>query len=369
MSKLSSIYDKQSIYNKGIVNEKYNYEIIGFNFPKNNYKIFFFIVIGIVLGKHNNQLRENIAWVNGNRGYERYFDCNKYDIIYHGSYFTKLGNFFNFNSIFSPFTRMRRIVILIKSIIDYIRLDIKHFTYWIEYCFVIESLISISPIKIVSPHIQDRQITWISYYAQLSKANLEIYQHGITPNINILPNKIYCNTFYALDDNQIIINKENIILNKDKCIFKKLKFKSGIVFSHFGKKDKFVIGIATQVNPIFINNLLKEISGNKLLAHYEIQFIMMLHPLDLVDKYILPYNLSIIVEKEKKYIDINILITENSTIIYDYYYAGFHNPIIQIDELNSADMFASIPSVKNFGQIIDAVEYIATYYNSKNNKE
>ena len=356
------ISSKKILYMKGLNNELSYYSEVSRKPPKNATKIFLFILGGIILAKHKEIVSKNIGWINGDRGYESFIDSSVYEIIHHGSFFVNGGKFRHYNSIFTIFNRLERWKIFFRSLVDFFSFDITHFSYWIEFCFLYQAIAMLSPMAIATPHIQDRHATWLSYYAYENNISFDIYQHGVTPDIDYLPHKIYCTNFYALDEKQVEINRETIILNPSQCVFHKLQFNSVLKFNKLHTSKEFIIGIASQVNPIFINNLLDACSKNNYLSQANIQYVIMLHPLETSNIYVLPENLEIIVEKEKKFINLNILITENSTIIYDYYYSGYTNPIVQICEDRSSDIFSSIHTVHYFAHMIDAIDFIESYY-------
>lgn len=101
------------IFEKGMENDIYVYERYSVKRdPLTSFKITLFLIFGIMFSCYKNVREENIAWVNGNRGYEKFFEGKDLRIIHHGSFFSNIIRFGSHTSIFTSIPRLQRIKIL-----------------------------------------------------------------------------------------------------------------------------------------------------------------------------------------------------------------------------------------------------------------
>lgn len=356
----------QEIYYKGIENQEY-LDRLFMTKKHSNFALVIYVLLGVVFSKRVREASNRIAWVNGSRGYEKLYADSNFVVVHHGTFFKNPIKFFLHLSIFSVIPRIERVRLFIKAMVNYGEIKTGNIGYWLEYYFIFEFIQRTVPKVIASPHTFDRQISWITCLSHKLGVEIEINQHGITPSNLAIPNKVYCNRFYAISDEEIIVSKNNIVANWEKCEFLVEPFTSVISFAEFSRSDEMiVIGIATQCNRLYTEKILNYLKDEKYYDCKNSKIILMLHPLDDPKNYKQMANHRVHVAVKEKYLNVDVLITENSTIVYDYILENYNGLILQIDKEATCN-FMGVKNLVNFSDMEEAIKYLGKYCENLNN--
>jgi len=349
--------DLIEIFNKGMRNDIC---LGGHQGRKQRIKIYLFLVITVLLSRYRKIKEPTLVWINGNRGYEKNYTGENQYLVFHGTAFKRMSNYFSFNSVMSCQSFPERIRIFVRAVkIYYNSMEkIRLLPYWIEFSYIC-SLIQKSEVKnILTTSIYDRHITWISYLACEYHMEMKIYQHGVIGDETI-EHKIICSKMYVLNESQIAIMKNNIVKNED-CEYEKKELKSVIEFAFYPDKRLPLIAIATQCNPKIIDGMTTAL----LQLDEEFCLILMLHPLEKKKAY-RQYlqDKRVKIEPKNKYINLEILITQHSTIVYDYIQNDFKGKIIQMDPEGSICALDGVKEILRFNRFEDMAESVRELIN------
>lgn len=316
------------IFTMGIENDA----ILGnFSTMRQKVSVFVYMLAGIFISKHRLRKNNSIGWVNGDRGYEKFFVEDDVTIIFHGTAFKKILNLRRMNSIFSFFKIHERTSLLIKAMRIYIkkRKLISNKALWLEYYFIFEFLVSNKPDYFLTTGIYDRHTTWQSHIMKSIGGNFYIKQHGVNA-ISEIKHKIYCDKIMAFNLRELKSLK-NFVVENASCQYEVVDYISLIDFANSGFKDGIKIGVITQVNYKRVKSWIDLINTMAI----PVWFFLMLHPLDKKQNYnnIKKYE-NVLDAKEEKFIDMDIIIVENSTLIYDYIVNGYTGTILRVDSEN-----------------------------------
>ena len=169
------------------------------------------------------------------------------------------------------------------------------------------------------------------------KFDLSIYQHGVVLRSVTIPHRIYCSYLYGFDSYSLEIFKANYIRNPD-CRYEVYPFGPSISFDRLEREDgSFYVAIAEQYNPEWANQVIELV--HRLLPCAKI--IVMLHPYSKISYASQP---GVVEEGAKKYININLLLTESSTLALDYYRADKSLPIMYT-AASATECFAGYPFI------------------------
>jgi len=324
--------------------------------------ILLFYSFAFLFSKKNRPSYPVVAFINGKRSYEKILP-KKQDIfyVYHGTFFKKLYNIRQYSSAFSIMGYKDRISMIFSILKQYFenRSRIGSIVLWMEFSLIYNLIVKYQPSIIITPGFADRQTTWIAYICSDNKKKLEIYQHGIIFNEE-LPNKIPCSKIYAYDQFQVDLFKKYMIANSD-CEYEITGFKSVLHFTDYDKEGKVIVGIATQINQQVIYEIIEKL----LEIRNDFLIIIMVHPSEQIsnyDKY--RGNSRIIVEPQRRYINLDLLITQNSTIAYDYLNSDFKGKIFRIDSSGYICVLDSIEEIVHIKNHDDITEIIGNYISS-----
>ena len=164
-----------------------------------------------------------------------------------------------------------------------------------------------------------------------------LYQHGIVlPTIKI-PYKINYSKVYVFDRYSQQIFRDCYVSNT-KCEYKIYDFKPSFDFQVIAnkKQDIFYIGIAEQSNPKWVESILDEIE--KEFTDVKYVCYIMLHPNSNYQ-----YVRKNVFTTREKYINIDVLITDFSTLPLDYYR---QNKDVKIIFTKDVKCFMDYPFIK-----------------------
>lgn len=205
------------------------------------------------------------------------------------------------------------------------RRQIEIISVGMEYFVLNDFIKQNKPIKICMAGHFDRYTTFLSYISYYSGYQYELFQHGIIASSQI-PQKIFCTKFHVFDE----IEMEKIkafILNMD-CVFEIDKFISTFEWSMFSKiPNRKIICFASQdkhtkTSIIIIRKLLKIIENTDCIL------IIYPHYAEKENAYReFRKNAQIVVEKEKRYKNVDCLITFYSSLAYDYFSINDEIPV------------------------------------------
>lgn len=358
--------DLITIFLKGVENDK---AAGNPHSKRQKLNIILFYSFALFFSKKNPSSHGTLAFINGNRGYEKLLSGEKDSYyVFHGSFFKKMSNLRKYNSAFSIMNFQERVNMTYTCLEIFFknRDQIKSIGFWMEFYLLYTLAIKCQPSRIITPGFADRQTTWFAYICLENKMRLEIFQHGLIYQLEIL-NKIPCSKIYAYDQIQVELFQKYMISNSD-CEYEIVGFKSILHFVDYKKANEVLVGIATQINPQVID----EIIDNLLDIQNDFLIILMVHPSERVSNYNkYRSNSRIIIEPQKRYINLDLLITQNSTIAYDYLYGDFKGKIFRIDSsgyLCALDYIDEIVYIKNHDNIKEIVgNYISSLGDEKKN--
>jgi hypothetical protein len=290
-----------------------------------------YLAAGLFLSKYRPIQGCAIAWVNSNRGYEKLFINDNAYIIFHGTAFSNVLMFRRKPSLFSCFCFVNRFSIFIRATSIYLsNKTLDNYPLWLEFYLIYIVLSKYSPTTFFTSGLYDRHTTWQSHIMKSQTGKFVIRQHGVCA-VSAIKHKIYCDKMFVLNNKELELMKDNVIENTS-CEYEKMEFKSTIEFEKYGEKEGIKIGVITQVNPDRINEWVKAIEK----VDFPAWIFLMLHPLDKKSNYkAITSSANVIASKKSKYIDMDILMLENSTIIYDYISSGYRGLILRIDANNT----------------------------------
>lgn len=277
-------------------------------------KIFIYNIAVILFSPRINYSCEKIFFINGKSQNRSSFFKKDVLKIYHGNVYNNFIDIFNKPTLYSICSRKKRIELFFKTIKTYFinKNQICDFGSWLEYV-VLENFIRCSSVEeIISRGHYDEYATWLGILSFQYGFIYSIYQHGVVAADEYVKNRIECNNFYAFDKYSINIFRSKIIRN-ESCNYYLYDFPSSVHFERIDKlPNNYYIGIAEQDNYEWTSRII-----DMLLKTSNIRIILMLHPLS-KNKYKYKKNSKIKVTS-KKIINIDLLITENSTLALDYY--------------------------------------------------
>lgn len=241
-------------------------------------------------------------------GYSHIADEN----IYHGFCYRSIREIRKLNTIVTPIKRSERLQLVVYVFRTYKIVKPLGFTLWLEYNVFAFGLRNIGMSTVYSRGHYDEITTWISGFANLYGFNFDIYQHGVVMNNLCIPHKIKCNHFWAFDKYSIKVFTSNFFDISHKAVV--YNFTSSVDFEVLKReKGKIYIGIIDQCNKEWIDMIIESVrkSLNNCI------FVVMLHPLS--KHKFLRKDKGILIERDKKFLNLDYVLTESSTLIIDYY--------------------------------------------------
>ena len=234
--------------------------------------------------------------------------------LYRGFCYNSFRELWQLYTVFSPFNRFERFAILVNMISVYLKnkKDVQYLSAWLEYsaynCFFQRTKLH----TFTARNHFDEFATWFGSFAQMYEFRFCVYQHGVVYDSVVLPHKIHCDHFYAFDNYSIGAFRKCYHGNPE-CQYEVYPFGSSVAFEEIQREPgKLYIGIAEQRNPKWTEQV---IALTQKIPFAQV-FVMM-HPLSDAN-----YNAeNISLEKSRKILNLDLLITENSTLALDYYRA------------------------------------------------
>lgn len=294
---------------------------------------YFWLVMFIILSKKKPFNHREIAFIYANIHERMLKDIglNNNKNVYIGLTLKTLKDIKIKTNVLNSFSIIFRIKMVNDALKLYFKegLPLKYLAFWIDFYLIYCFIDTIKPNKIIISGHFDRYATWISYLSNYRKTSFSIVQNGAIEKVE-LPNKIYCNFFYVFNKDEKKMIEKYIVKNKEcKYIFK--GFKSNIKFSFFNKKKRngILIGIASQ--DLYTSKTIELIEFFlQLKINNDVFLIIYPHPREdyKIFTKIMKKHKNIYVSKKTKHINIDILITFFSTIVYDYLEVNKNTKII-----------------------------------------
>ena len=223
-------------------------------------------------------------------------------------------------SVVSGYTYTQRLRIVFDSITFYLnnRNSLKgylHFT--LEYYAIAKFLNDHRFKEYITPGMYERYCTLFSYLGKIYGAKIIGVQDGAAVDIGV-PAKLYCDEMFVFDEYEAAIIKK--FIKNDDCKFRFTGFESVLTWHHLKKRNKKVLAIASQ--DWFTQKTLELINGIMsspvakvwdvvIFPHYR-------ESMESYEKAILLYP-NLIVEPEKRFDNVDLLVTFYSTIVYDFW--------------------------------------------------
>ena len=305
------IESKLNIYRCGLDN---GCSVIPDKFSKKyNLKLLLYYLIIIVLSPVQ-KLDDRVFFINGKAQNKMKTPMDNIEKVCRGFSRNSILENVRSKNICTPLKKNERFTILLKSIAQFIKNKKKIFFLgtWIEFNYIYYFVQKAECNMLYSRGHYDEITTWMSYSCKLFKKNFIIIQHGIVLEKIKIPNKLYVSEMFCFDKYSIKIFHDNYIENSDTCKFYIQPFMSSVNFEMIEKKNRCIyVGLAEQCNKQWIEEILHILKEVKC----DVKVVIMLHPLskNLYDED------DVIIEKNKKIGNIDFLITDNSTLLLDYY--------------------------------------------------
>jgi len=248
----------------------------------------------------------------------------------------------------------------VKILIEYIynviihKFDKYYIYYYLEF-LNIKSFVEQTYGSLLTISHFDRLTVWMSYLAKDQKRCFIISQHGLVGKIS-LPEKVHADKVYAFSKYEQEIFKKYIISN-DSCSYSRAHYISNVKFENYNREDdKKYIFLASQPR----KTQLTISTIKKIIERYNnVVIFLKLHPFEKVDTSLFKKNSNVILTKQF-FLNVDVVLTYYSTIIYDFLSNGFENNIIcQLDEtFKQCDFFDSdfvigINSIEDLYNILD----------------
>ena len=257
--------------------------------------------------------------------------------VFRGKWFNSICELRNGTTIVSPFSLTERINILYQAITSARakKIDIEETGPWLDFYFLV-SFLSRQFIKTVNGRGHyDQNATWLGFLSRIIGYEYNIYQHGVVSKKVDVPHKFPCDKVFVFDNYSANVFKNNIILNDD-CQYEVIDFSPSVKFQKIEKNQPYIyIGLVEQNDPNWINNMVKLLQNNNVIIY------VMKHPLT---DYHYQSTENIIVT-DKKILNLDLIVSYNSTLVLDYIRAGYSKDIVITDAKN-AEIFADYDQVQ-----------------------
>ena len=278
-----------------------------------------------MFSKYRSYSEKEVCFVDYPRAKQFFCDYNEAQMVYHASAMDSVKKIRNSRSVISVFKFKERIRILIQAISGYRENNYsKEFGYYLDYLFLEKFLLNQRFEHVVTCETINRYAYWIGELQHKIGGVFEIIPHGTligTKEIN-LPNKIWIDRIRVWNDVEKDLFAVGVSRN-NSCGYYISEYRPSVKFEHYGKEKRIKVGIFSQMDV----ERYYEIAQNEKIDSDKYLFIIMPHPLEKpcydVEKFA-----NIKISNCIKYIDIDVALTGNSTIIYDLIYSGYKKKII-----------------------------------------
>lgn len=316
--------EKSDIFIKGIENlhcirpdEKFG--------VKESIKIFLFYLFLIIVAKYK-KVSEKVFIINGQmEAKKKRVTDGSYEKVYARRFSSLFVDYRNCMTIVSPVRRTGRVSAMMRAIF-FNRYGIVCLGRFFEYN-LLKEFIKCSGIKeAVSFGHYDEFTLWLAELCYMRKTKYTMYQHGVILDRINVPNKFHCDEIHVYNSYSEEVFRNRIVINDD-CQYYDGAFVSNLVFENLDRKEgRTYIGIIDQTFANWLHYVVP-----KVMEIENCIAVLLLHPLTTDGK---PYGME---EKENliitrnKYFNLDIILTESSTMVLDYVYGGYNGRIISTD--------------------------------------
>lgn len=303
-----------------------------------NLRVLAFYIFLTLFGKHQIHTTRELYFING-KTIRNNKSCPAYEgkeYVYASDFFRSFHELMTFYTYVSPLKRTERCKVLFQAIKGYHKNRKRYnFASFLDYSFLSRFLEKQKPEHIISRSHYDMLATWLGGLSQKLHFRYSIYQHGIISAAILVPNRFHCDEFFGFDQYSLDVFRNNYISNKD-CHYEVYPFVSSVKFENIPRENgKFYIGLIEQNRKDWILDALAALQSEDRF------FVIMKHPSSTQDYSGLPENVTV---TEKKYGNLDTVVTNNSTMILDYYRSGFPGQIYFTSE-EFKDTFADYKSL------------------------
>lgn len=258
------------------------------------------------------------------------------EYIHHGPAIKRIADFWRYATVFSSRGLPGRLAIVLSALAHYPSEARRYgLSRWIEFRFFSETFSSArmksERLDIKTASLSDRYVTWMSGLIKPNNDTLEIRQHGTLLAFRGLPNKIWVSRFGVYNEAEEAAARRTVVGNPD-CEYFTFPFISHVSFTHYPKQQGVpLVGVVSQFDVQFNRDVIQTVTD----CLSQSQVVLMLHPHErLGESYqkMLSDFPNLTVEANKKYSNFDVLITTNSTMVYDYFYAGLSPKILLVSE-------------------------------------
>lgn len=300
------------IYKKGSENKYYITNGASRTFKRQLFSIGFYIVSLFVSPRK--EIPPVFSYVNGNKKKYADIEIGNLSNVYRGYMGNGFKEWRESLTFWSPFTRKERMFILIKTINLYLEKKLHgDFAGWFEFNIIYTFCKKSSIKKLITRGHYDDINMWLGELSKIYNFEIEMYQHGIVLSEIKIPHKIHYSTVYVFDEYSRNVFTKNYVSNAN-CIYKIYDYKPSCKFEFIKNFNKscIYIGIGEQCNPKWTQEMINIIEKTYHDINYKV--FVMLHPNSQYE-----YNAKNVEVCRIKYYNIDILLTEFSTLPLDYY--------------------------------------------------
>ena len=271
------------------------------------------------------KISDTVFYVNGS--YKKFRDIGEIEgcqNIYRGYKYSTIREISSIPTFFSSMKRRQRFRVVHQALASYRKYKKRGviLSTWLEFN-VLSEFMKTSHIKLIliRGHYDD-VTTWIGDLSKLYGIRVVMYQHGVVSERITIPYKIRCDKINVFDNYSKNIFKNQYVDNED-CQYCIYPFKPSCLMQDKQYSTKYAIGIAEQCNFDWVNRIILLIRS----MHLDCTIFVMPHP----NSHYKESGDNIIVTSDKVK-NMDVLITENSTLALDYYRANNKQEIIYTDD-------------------------------------
>ena len=303
---------------------------------RRRFRLALFLLIGIVCSRHREADDCDIVFLFG-KLHEKILG-DSVSAIHHAASALPIKRMRANASIFSDFRFSERVLLLIDALKKAKSVGAsKDKARYIEYRFLAKTIEKRSEhqygetLRVTTASMTDRYVTWISGLCKSKDLALNVYQHGTLLHFKGMPHRITVSNFCVYNEREQRCIEEFIVANAD-CNYTIVPFKSNVAFSSIEDKgDLYHVGIISQHNKKFNQDAVAAVSE----LYPKARIMLMLHPAEEFDAFYRKLkhdNRQLDIFEHEKFIDVDMLVLNNSTMIYDYVYSGYKSAIVVISE-------------------------------------
>ncbi|WP_165045723.1 hypothetical protein [Adlercreutzia sp. ZJ138] len=250
-----------------------------------------------------------------------------------------------------PYTK--RIPVLFSAL-KYSREDSIPYSFCLEFALLEKAVTEcIGLIDSVSTAVHyERYAIWLADLCERYSLGYKLFQHGTVIGLTPIENKISVNDAYVFNEIEQRYFSSAIVKNSD-CVYHRRPFKSSITFKE-SNISGHKVALISQGDYRFDYEIIESIvcCGVDLCLFYYI------HPASSIPRRVIKKcaSESVVICPNDRFSDVDLVVTKNSTMVYDYLYCStFYGKILCVDDQFRFDGFDSVDVVNDVQAVIERV--------------